>query len=255
MKFAVFGDGYIGKAMHKALSKKYNTALHGILSSKELTKFNICFICVPTNNIDEKTDLSNVHDAFNKIEADMYVVNSTVPVGTCAALKKQYNRPIVACPLFIGESSYYNPTHYDNDLLQWPYFIFGGDDSKTVDDAYNIFVSLFGPFKKYWFVTFEEAEMYKYILNVFWAYKLTFFSGMFDICENIGLDYKKLREIIIQDGRVNPIHTAIFKNKRGFRGKCLPKDLESFISQFSPTNLECIEILKKVKEYNNKLIK
>ena len=76
-------------------------------------------------------------------------------------------------------------------------------------------------------VTPTEAELVKYTKNSFNAMKVIFANQMYDICQHLGGDWNKIREIItmpqtqtIGDSHLEPLHGL----KRGFGGKCLPKD-------------------------------
>ena len=57
--------------------------------------------------------------------------------------------------------------------------------------------------------------------------KVTFANQLYDICEGLGEDWYKIREIITaeQAQPIGPSHlNPIFGLNRGFGGKCLPKD-------------------------------
>ena len=76
-------------------------------------------------------------------------------------------------------------------------------------------------------VTPTQAELVKYTKNTFYATKVIFANQLFDICQALGEDWYKIRDIItaeqaqpIGDSHLDPI----FGLYRGFGGKCLPKD-------------------------------
>ena len=46
----------------------------------------------------------------------------------------------------------------------------------------------------------------------------------------MGIDWNAAREAWLLDPRIHPMHTAVFRDSRGFGGKCLPKDLNAMIS-------------------------
>lgn len=251
-KVCILGDGFVGQSLKNALHKCNNVVVLGPQEVPVQKVFDICFVCVPTNNTDGVTDLSNIEDAFLKIKSNLYIIKSTVPLGTCKQLTNRFKVDIVYCPEFLSESTYHNPTNCAGNLLEWPFFVLGGSD-RPVDSAYNFLLEIFGPCKSYSFATFETAELFKYTVNLFWTFKLSFFNSIFDVCTDFNVDYKKLRELVLLDKRIHPLHTAIFKNKRGFRGKCLPKDLESFISQIK--NKQSKDLFAMIQQYNNLLIK
>jgi UDP-glucose 6-dehydrogenase len=101
-----------------------------------------------------------------------------------------------------------------------------------------------GPTKTYRQTTSTEAEMAKYMENIFYAMKITFCYEMNEICRAINVDYNEVRELWLLDPRINPMHTAVFKdNDYPFSGKCLPKDTAALVE------------LSKNAGYNSKLIK
>jgi UDPglucose 6-dehydrogenase len=245
-KLCIIGDGFVGRSVYKAFSRNFACSILGPQQEPLKEKFDFCFICVPTNTIDGSTDLSNVHDSLKKIDSDVYILKSTVPVGTGRELSKEYN--VVYCPEFLSESKYFNPTNFDGDLIKWPFFVMAGEDKNT-NKVYNLFLSVFGPCKKYSFVNFETAELLKYSINSYFATKVAFFNNIFDICKQYNVDYKLLRENILLDERISALHTAVFEENRGFGGKCLPKDLESFLNQIKDSKNK--SLLNCVKQYNS----
>ena len=76
-------------------------------------------------------------------------------------------------------------------------------------------------------VTPTQAELVKYTKNTFYALKVTFANQMYDICEAMGQDWYAIRDIITAE-QAQPIWPShldpIFGLRRGFGGKCLPKD-------------------------------
>ena len=72
-----------------------------------------------------------------------------------------------------------------------------------------------------------EAELVKYTLNTFYAWKVIFGNQMYDICERMGVDWNNVKEVVLSAKRqpIGPTHLdPIMGLNRGFGGKCLPKD-------------------------------
>ena len=70
-----------------------------------------------------------------------------------------------------------------------------------------------------------------------------------DICDYADLDWNIVREGWLLDPRVNPMHTAVFQNERGFKGKCLPKDTRA-LETFGKLIGADTRILTSVLDYN-----
>ena len=127
--------------------------------------------------------------------------------------------------------------------MEEPFVIFGGDSEDT-QKMVDIFQPIKGPLCKYIQCSAIEAELTKYLDNSFFATKVAFFNEFFDICEKVGVSYDRVRELFLNDPRVNRFHTSVFKDgKRGFGGKCFPKDILALV-KFAEKNDYEPEIMK-----------
>ena len=101
-----------------------------------------------------------------------------------------------------------------------------------------------------------EAEFVKYFENMWGATKVIFANTLRDICEKAGANWHLVREGWIDDPRVEPMHTAVFKDKRGFSGKCFPKDTTALIAYskevlgYDPLVLEAV--IKANEDFSNR---
>lgn len=81
--------------------------------------------------------------------------------------------------------------------------------------------------------------------------KVTFANEMYEICRALGVDYWKAREGWALDGRVEKMHSAVFKDARGYSGKCLPKDIQALIVSARAAGYEA-ELLEEIVRSNKK---
>ena len=104
--------------------------------------------------------------------------------------------------------------------------------------------------KDYVVMSSLEAEVTKYAHNVFGALKVTYFNGIYEYCQNLGIDYEKVHKGILLSGYINRTHTDVPgpDGKFGYGGKCFPKDVNSFIECLKGTELQ--KIMKFVPEIN-----
>lgn len=65
--------------------------------------------------------------------------------------------------------------------------------------------------------------------NCFLATKVAFVNQFHDIAEAMKVDFIELRELWLADPRVGRSHSYVTE-QRGFRGRCLPKDLRAMIA-------------------------
>tara|TARA_R110002020_G_scaffold351859_1_gene565050 strand:- start:8 stop:799 length:792 start_codon:yes stop_codon:yes gene_type:complete len=256
-KIAIIGHGYVGKAMERFFKEHYETVNYDPPAGYKITKddVNECyatFVCVPTQkNEDGSCDVSIVEETLEWLDTEIIVIKSTVAVGTTERLSKQYNKEIIFSPEYIGESTYWSPFTFDADMKETPFYIFGGDKdvcSRVVD----LYLPVTGPCKRYIISDSTTAEMAKYMENAFYATKIAFCNELYDICKASDVDWNEVRELWLADPRINPMHTAVFKDKRGFGGKCLPKDISALSKIADKVGVQS-DLLKGVLSSNSKV--
>ena len=256
-KIAIVGHGYVGKAMSKFFESHYDLVIYDPPAGYEVSKeeVNSChatFVCVPTpRNDDGSCDTSLVDEVVSWIETDLIVIKSTISVGTTDRLIEKYNKRIVFSPEYAGESTYWSPYLFHTDMKETPFFTFGGD-RKVCSDAIDLILPVVGPCKQYNISDAKTAEMAKYMENAFYATKVAFCNELYDICESADVDWNEARELWLSDPRINPMHTAVFKDNRGFGGKCLPKDTSALVSMADEFGVQS-DLLKGVLSSNEKV--
>lgn len=266
-KIAIVGYGYVGKAMYKLFKDHYDVVVYdpylkdscsvypdvNFVNQDITNSCDLAVICVPTPRREDGTcDISIVESVMKWLQVDLILLKSTVEIGTTDCLCEAFEKNIVFSPEYCGESSYWSPYKFDNDIRETPFFIFGGNPVHT-SAMVNYFLPITGPTKKYIQCWSEEAEMAKYMENSFYATKIAFCYEMFEICKNANLDWNRVRELWLQDPRINPMHTAVFaENDRPFGGKCLPKDTSALVEFAKKMHYEP-ELLKEVLKTNDRL--
>jgi len=100
-----------------------------------------------------------------------------------------------------------------------------------------------------------EAEMVKYFGNTWFSTKVIFANQMYDLCEKLKLDYYRIMEAASADKRIGPSHLDVFHaGYRGYGGKCLYKDMKSFI-KFAEKKGVDLKLHKIVDRINEQLLK
>ena len=235
-KIAVVGAlGYVGKGMvnffkdHYAVVK-YDIALGADNSTKEqVNECDLAVVCVPTEMKENGAcDTSIVEEVVSWIKVPIWI-RSTVTPGTTDKLVDKLGKKIAFSPEYLGESTYWTGYKFHLDEKECPWYIIGGEP-KIRQYILDLIVPIGGPTKTYREMPALEAEIAKYMENIYFAMKVTFANEMRNACEAIGANYWEVRDGWGLDPRVDKWHTAVFPNKPGFGGKCLPKDLNAFIS-------------------------
>lgn len=246
MKISIIGYGHVGRSMHKEFKDAYIfDEPQGIGTREEVNKSDVAFIAVPTPMSDDGScDTSVVEYILSWIEADVIVLRSTVYVGFTEWASQKFNKRIVFHPEYYGETV--SHPFSSPDSKQW--LVFGGEseDVSVVINAYkrikNSNISIYqGPSK--------EAELAKYMENIYFAAKVTFVNEMKDIADSMGVNFDITREFWLADPRVTKYHTFVYDDNRGFAGKCLPKDLASLVYQTDKLGVNN-SMIKNLQEKN-----
>jgi UDPglucose 6-dehydrogenase len=178
-----------------------------------------------------KQDLSILEGAISEIntlaqDGQTVVIKSTVVPGTNRAFQNRFPKlRFVSNPEFLSASS------ARVDFICAARNILGGqaEDVEKVDALYkHRFGNSLLTFKTSW----EAAELTKYLSNLFFATKLSYFNFAHSVCEKMGLDYNEVRDMVVSDSRIGRSHDKVpgTDNKKGWGSFCFPKDMLAFIS-------------------------
>lgn len=272
-KIAIIGCGYVGKGVQKIFpdalvyDPAYRIADRRILDKQVINEnCDLAIVCVPTppkgmteqavpDNQDAflPVDTSIVEEVISWLETPLILIKSTVPPGTTERLAIENNKSICFSPEYMGEGGYYMPPRYPDPTnpVQHEFVIIGGE-KEPADKIVDIFVEALGPSKTYFTCSATEAECIKYMENTWIATKVTFANEWKNICDRFGARYNTVREGWGLDSRVEKMHTAVFPDKRGFGGKCLPKDLHGIVSAVRSEGYEP-SLLEQVWYANQKM--
>jgi len=167
-------------------------------------------------------DLSAVRavvDAMPASDRHALVMKSTVPVGTAAAIRREFvarhkeGFAYVSCPEFLKEGSALA------DFLK-PDRVVVGDEGDWAGDAV---VRLYEPFNAPLIRTdTASAEMIKLASNAFLATKISFINEIAVVCEETGADVIKVAEGMGLDDRIGP---KFLRAGIGWGGSCFGKDV------------------------------
>lgn len=225
----IIGCGFVGGALRDWLEnnnpeckifisdppKGYNDDLSGI---------DIAFlqIHVPTEE-DGTQNLNLMKEIIRKLPDVPVFVRTTILPGTSEMLSKETGHTVRYMPEFLTER-----THIE-DFQKQP-MIFTGEEELLS----KIFVG-----KKHIVMTPLEAELTKYMHNVFGAYKVTYFNACREYCEMQGADWDTVHKGMLLSGYINDTHTFVPgpDGKFGYGGKCFPKDVNAFAEVTKGTSL------------------
>jgi len=262
MHILIIGHGFVGKAVDYGFSTKgvrktivdpiYDgvpVASAGYWPSiddiKDMTDFDLIFVCVPTPmNDDGSINSSIVEETVSYLNGNevsgIIVIKSTITPDVAEKLHK-YDR-VVYNPEFLTERT------ANEDFVNPPMHVFGGEQyfTETVQRIYEQH-SLCKPCPVF-HMTVKEASFVKYGINTYLASKVAWFNQFYDVVTNYGGAFHKVIGAMTTDERIGKSHTNVpgFDGKRGFGGACFPKDTNAFLN-FDPS----FTLLREVIAINN----
>jgi UDPglucose 6-dehydrogenase len=250
MKVGIVGAGAVGLAIAKLFP---DAVLYDepkkVGARTEINRCDVVFVCVPTPRAEDGScDTSIVEDVVSWLDVDTIVLRSTVAVGTTRRLAEKYAKSIVFQPEY-GPAE--TPDHPFNDLRNVRWAVLGGDPTATRKVS-RLWQSVYSADFVIRQTTPEAAELCKYMENAFLAMKVTFCNEFFEIARRFGIDYDDLRELWLLDPRIGRSHTWVFSDKRGFGGRCLPKDLDAVIAVAEVTGYDAA-LLREVARSNARI--
>ncbi len=251
---AIFGCGVVGSALEHAYLEAGCTVR--VVDNKikprrvanALKDASLVFVCVPTPTDYERMvcDTSAVEDVVREIfthprcSGCPVVIRSTVSPGTtsdiCLRLDKDL-KPEIPLPLLFSPE-FLRAASSEEDAM-YPGFSIIGSGTKSHPQASmylaRFYKDLYGIRHPVLQCTWEEAEMAKYAINSFLAVKVSFFNELYELCFKMGIQWNKVVEGILLDGRIGQSHTQVPgpDGLFGFGGACLPKDLTSLVGLLS----------------------
>lgn len=246
--------GFVGQGMLKYFPDAYQfDEPKGIGTKEEVNECDLAIICVPTPSRNNgRCDTDIVESVVQWVTTPLVLIKSTVEPGTTARLSVTYGKRIIFSPEYMGESSYYVPSQYldPKNPVSHGFLILGGEEKACTEIA-DIFVPVIGPTTRIRIMQSVEAELIKYAENSFFAMKVMFSNELRDMCDLFGANWHRVREGWLDDPRIGPMHTAVFPDKRGFGGKCYPKDVKALYEICRMLDYEPL-MLKATMESNNK---
>ncbi len=224
MKILIIGYGVVGKNMHKIFPDADIVDPGKCLNLANIPRvYDVGFICVPTEMLpDGSADLSVVNQAIGEQEKNCHVlcIKSAVTPGFTQK-HIDAGTEIVVSPEYFGATQHANAVDYD-------FVILGGrlDDTIRVALAYQEVKAASFRIDQ---TDATTVELVKYMENAWIATKVTFCNEFANIARVFGVHYSVLRELWLDDPRVNPSHTFVYPDAPGWDSHCLNKDVAAIM--------------------------
>jgi UDPglucose 6-dehydrogenase len=258
----IIGMGVIGKAIWYSFSgfedysihiyDKYNDIFGSIEDTIKLSEY--IFLCLPTPNfLDGKQDISNIIETIEKIcthcdnKDKIIIIKSSILPGTTRGLQQTYiNHGFVFNPEFLTERT----AIYD--FMNQNRIILGGIGG-SVQQIKKLYQHRF-PHVPIYVTGWEEAELVKYMTNLFFVTKIAFCNEFYDICKEMKISYEHIKKLWLTDGRISNSHHYVPgpDGSRGFGGKCFPDNLDAFLTWCNDWSLS-VDTLQAAKKVNKRV--
>lgn len=230
VNISIIGYGFVGQAVHASL-KEVDDCKRTLITTiydknkdfayklEQFTNTNnshYVFVCVgtPKNNYD---DFCEVMDHLvKKTYVNIVIVKSTVPYSILKKYTEKLN--IVFSPEFLNQNSSID------DSINQNYIVLGGEyifTSAVVELYDNTIISNNNPTIKH--TTIETAIDFKYVRNIYGAYKVLFWEYVQDVTGNARLMAEMLKNV--PQGEMSQVGMDA---ERGYGGACFPKDVVNY---------------------------
>ena len=257
MTIGVIGQGYVGTAIKLGFQDHYDVITYDKYDIAKSThpkisdlveETKVIFVCVPTPMRKDGTCYTGIVEEvireINETANDhIVVIKSTVPPGTTDRFNHEFsNVTVIFNPEFLTEENFLDDFKNQNRIIL-------GGSRKGTNKLRQIYSKVF-PKATIVKTGDKHAEMVKYFTNCFLATKVSFANEMYNICEQLDLDYDKIVEYATYDERLGKSHWAVPgpDGDFGFGGHCLPKDLSAIINKF-----ETYGLLEAVENVNDQV--
>ena len=265
IKIGIVGLGFVGSAIMKSFINKGYELDHslfvydkykdnGIGLINELFKTDIIFLALPTlydfdtqeyNTVAIKETLEQLKNEFYK---GLIVIKSTLEPLTINNLCKLYNLDIIHNPEFLTARTAYEDFHNQKHIVLGISSKCNKKKVKLIETFYKINY----PNATISICTSDESEAMKLFVNNFYAVKVQIFTELHLLCEKLNINYNNVRELMLKNGWINPMHTIIPgpDGKISYGGMCFPKDTNALLSLMKRVDSPCMVLENTVKERN-----
>ena len=240
-KGLIIGYGVVGSNLDEELKplKMDVVDKYKAIDTRKEDYYDVAFVCVDTPYTDKRNtnDVTEVWNAIEENDADLYVIKSTILPGTTEKIRKETNKRVIFSPEYYGGTQHAN--NYDFNFT-----ILGGED-KDCNEAIHILQKVYDGRHSFRKTDSKTAELVKYMENSWLATKVSFMHQFSDVADQLGVSFETLRELFILDPRVNPSHTFVYKDHPYWDSHCLNKDVPAIADEYD------MILLKSVVQFND----
>lgn len=265
--FSELNNNVIGVDIEKSRVDKINDMNKSTLNATKnlqyaISESNISFVCVGTPcKKNGEIDLSYLNNACKQIgkalklkDKHIVVIRSTFFPGSFGKLETILEREsgkVSGEDFYIAINPEFLREDYAIEDFFNPCYIVVGSDNKDIGK--KVMRCYSGIDAKKFLVETDVAQMIKYANNSFHALKVAFTNELASVCNEVGIDSKKLMGLFCEDTHLN-ISPSYFKPGKAYGGRCLSKDLSVLQKGVKKLGITC-PVIESISESNKEQIK
>lgn len=244
LKIVVIGHkGVVGSATYQLLHR-LGHAVEGADLGDEIPKYaDIFVICTPEDAVEGV--MSTLHYLGVHVQngfMGLIVIRSTVPIGTCDALREQYGPTFHIC---------HWPEHLREATALWdcyfPPFVSFGECCEKHGQILENMVKVMGvPIVR---SDLKTSEAGKLAINNFKAVVISYWNEFMNLGKHMGFNAHLAARIATNDPIITHYGTIL---GGAYGGKCLPKDIEQTIKIYEDQGIEA-HLLTAVRRVNEEV--
>ena len=256
MRIAQIGNGFVGSALAKSFELKGASTIiydkfQRIGSIEGTLCSDILFLCLPTPFIKNKHfDLSAIEENLEKLSAAKYgglcVIKSTVEIGVTKRLSEKYSLNICHNPEFLTERTAFEDFHNQDHIV-----LGSVAPSKGFDQLTLLYKKLY-PKAMISLCSSDESEAMKIFVNNFYAMKISIFNEFYFLCNSLGVDFPRVKDLMLMNKWISPHHTNVPgpDGKPAWGGNCFIKDTHALLEQIKKAGAPSLVLEAAIKERN-----
>lgn len=277
MRIGIIGVGCVGKAYANAVKNRdaligydprektdedYELVPRWANSIEELVNnSDLILMSLPTPTLSTgEQDISIYVDVINEIakaleemgESPSIIIKSTITPNNL-----QYLMDIIDWRSHIGYSpEFLTAANAFDDLINGDMHYVAGDSEAC--RVYEEFIIKHSKIISTGVVIHDSVEVLsvvKYCINVFLASKVMFFNGIYKVCEELGINYNDVINLVQIDSRMGTSHMQVpgTDGMLGYGGMCFPKDVAAFVNYIGEVDsLEhFFDMLQSIQSFNS----
>lgn len=255
MKIGLVGAGFVGGAVKNAYDTfqvpvLVHDPVKGFVTSwEELKTCDGVYVCVPSPTSDTgECDTSILEDVLKNLAGMEGVIISkvTAPPGVYAKLQVIYPNLVHAPEFLVAATA-------NEDYINGTFAYIGGAE-EYCQKAEAIIRASQPSLTDVTYCTITEASLAKYTINSFLATKVVFMNQIFDLAQQLGVNFNSLTNMLQSEKRFGNSHLRVPgpDGSRGFGGACFPKDTSALVFEAERAGVD-FSLLKAAIDANKKL--